>query len=45
MALVARAILAIIDNEGAGEPLELDTMIVERDSLKALTDAETSSCC
>lgn len=42
---VARAIVAIIDNEGAGEPLELDTMIVERDSLRPLTDAEASSCC
>ena len=42
---VARAIVAIIDNEGTGEPLELETMIVERDSLRALTDAETSSYC
>lgn len=37
---VARAIVAIIDNEAPVEALELETMIVERESLKALTDDE-----
>ncbi|MGM0704215.1 MAG: substrate-binding domain-containing protein [Pseudomonadota bacterium] len=37
---VARAIVAIIDNEAPVEALELETMIVERESLRALTDGE-----
>lgn len=37
---VARAIVAIIDNEAPVEALELETRIIERDSLRALTDGE-----
>lgn len=37
---VARAIVAIIDDEGAAEALELETRIVERESLKHLKDGE-----
>lgn len=39
---VARTIVAIIDNEAPVEALELETMIVQRESLRALTESERS---
>lgn len=40
---VARAVVAIIDNLAPVEALELETMIVERESLRALTKSECDS--